>query len=205
MSFDELSSEWDTPRRIDRAKVLADSIMNSLENTKILSALEIGSGTGLIAFELIDKFCEIYCVDSSKEMISVLKRKVMYCDIQNVFAFGTELLSDSKYYEKFGVIYSSMVFHHIIDIEEELNALHKLMKKDGTLIIVDLDKDDGGLHKEEANFSGHNGFDRFELQKAVEKSGFRNVNFQTVYLGTKKIDNDVINYSLFLCSANSST
>jgi ubiquinone/menaquinone biosynthesis C-methylase UbiE len=202
MFFDEMASKWDTERRIERAKVLANSIECSLGETKGLTALEIGCGTGLISFDLINKFCKIYCVDSSKEMLSVINEKISQFGTKNIFAFGTELLSEHKYYGKFDVVYSSMVFHHIVDIERELSMLHNLLKEDGNLIIIDLDKEDGRFHKGEKDFCEHNGFDRLELQKVIINSGFQDVKFQTIYVGEKKIVSDVVKYSLFLCCAS---
>ena len=202
MFFDEIAAEWDTKRRIERAKVLAGAIKDSLGKAKGLIALEVGCGTGLLSFELTDVFDEIYCIDSSNEMLTVINQKIIRACIKNIFVYTTEILFQHKYYEKFDVIYSSMVFHHIIDIKKELSALHKLLKKDGTLIIIDLDKEDGRFHKEEKSFCGHNGLDRLELQEIFINSGFQDVSFQTVYAGEKQVDNEMVKYTLFLCRAS---
>lgn len=201
MYFDEIASRWDTQRRIERAKVLADSIYNKLNNPESVTALEIGCGTGLISFELSDKFYEIYCVDESKEMLNIMNEKIINADINNVFPFRIDLLDKNNYHQKFDIIYSSMVFHHIIDIESELKKLHKFLKENGYLIIIDLDIVDEKFHKEEKDFCGHHGFEQNDLQKSLEKSGFHDISFQTVYTGEKVINNEIIPYSLFLCSA----
>ena len=201
MYFDEIATKWDTQRRIIRAKVLADSIFKKLDNPEKITALEIGCGTGLISFELSDKVHEIYCVDESKEMLNVINEKIVNTDIHNIFPFGIDFLNKNNYHKKFDLIYSSMVFHHITDIENELKKLHKFLKENGYLIIIDLDIVDEKFHIEEKDFNGHHGFEHIDLQKAIDKSGFHNISFQTVYKGEKSINNEIIPYSLFLCSA----
>lgn len=201
MYFDDVALQWDTERRIKRAKILAKSITNKLNNTDKLTALEIGCGTGLISLELCNKFNKICCVDESQGMLNILIEKIERLDIKNIYPHEIEILNSMEFYGKFDVIYSSMVFHHISDIENELKTLRNLLSKDGYLIIIDLDKEDGSFHKEENDFSGHNGFDRSELKEIIEGCKFRDVDFDTVFEGEKIIDGQKINYSMFLCTA----
>lgn len=201
MYFNESALTWDTQRRINRAKILANSICDRLGDTKDMVALEIGCGTGLISFELSDKFQEIYCVDKSKEMLNVMNEKIIYYDNRNLYTYNIKTLNEDEYLGKFDVIYSSMVFHHIIDIEKELKTVHNLLKKNGRLAIIDLDKVSRLFHKEEKDFSGYDGFDRTKLQKLIEKRGFQDLTFQTLYKDEKIISDESVSYSLFLCTA----
>lgn len=201
MYFDEVAEKWDTKRRIERANILANSISDKINKKKDLIALEVGCGTGLITLNLINKFSEIYCVDTSKEMVSVFKSKIEKLNITNIYPRGIELINDNNFYGKFDVIYSSMVFHHIIDIKNELRKLYKLFNKEGYLIIIDLDEEDGSFHKDEKDFCGHNGFKRQYLKDILEECNFKEITFETVYEGEKELDDCSKEYSLFLCLA----
>lgn len=201
MFFSESALSWDTQRRINRSKLLANSICDRLGNTKELTALEIGCGTGLMSFELSDKFQEIYCVDKSKEMLNIMNEKIIYYDNRNLYTYNVERFNKEKYRFKFDVVYSSMVFHHIVDIEGELKMAYNLMKENGRLAIIDLDNVSKLFHKEEKEFTGYDGFEREKLKIIIEKSGFRDVSFQTVYKDEKMVCNDSVSYSLFLCTA----
>lgn len=203
MYFDEIAYKWDTKRRIERAKILANSIYDNLSNTEEMAALEIGCGTGLITLELCDKFHEIYCMDASKEMLNIINEKIISADIHNVFTCGINLLDKDVFHGKFDIIFSSMVFHHIVNVEDEFKKLHRFLKENGYLVIIDLDKVDERFHKEELDFCGYHGFERINIQKCIERAGFRNIRFQTVYTGDKAIDNEIVPYSLFLCIAKS--
>lgn len=201
MYFDEKASEWDTEMRRERAKVLADSICLNIGKTEQFTGLEIGCGTGLISFELSTRFKKIYCVDTSVEMLRVLEDKKKAFGVGNIYPKGIDFLNETEIFGQIDLIFSSMVFHHIIDIDSELNLLHKHLKKNGKIIIIDLDKEDGRFHQDEKDFCGHNGFDRSLLQTLMEQNNFTNIEFITVYNGKKSLANEVIDYSLFMCTA----
>jgi len=66
MNFDDYAKTWDTDEKIDRAKIIENEISNSMGINETNSAMEFGCGTGLVSFNLYDKFKSIALVDSSK-------------------------------------------------------------------------------------------------------------------------------------------
>ena len=201
MNFDEKAAQWDTPQRIERAKAQAGFIRKELGRPYHFTALEIGCGTGLLAFELKDYFSKIYCAEPSEGMRAVLNEKLQQSGIQNILPDDTSLLSQEEYFGTFDVVYSAMVFHHIADISEELLQLRKMLKSGGHLIIIDLDIDDGTFHSDDPTFNGHHGFDRQELGLLLAQCGFSAATFQTIYSGVKPMGEKQVPYSLFLCHA----
>ena len=197
MSFDDAARNWDTPERMERAQALAACIMRAFGGVQKTAALEFGCGTGLISFLLREYFESIYCVDASEGMLDVLRQKIEKAGATNLIPADTALLEKSELFSAFDVIYSSMVFHHIIDVTAQLRALYPLLRPNGLLITIDLDQEDGRFHRAEPDFQGHNGFDRLELAKRMQESGFSDIRFETAYEG-KKGD---LPYSLFLCRA----
>ena len=197
MKFDEVALNWDTPERVTRAHSLANSIVRTLGTLPVRTALEFGCGTGLISFSLQERFQSIYCVDSSEGMLRVLHEKIEKARVGNIFPAGVDMLAKKEYRGTFDVIYSSMVFHHITDIETQLRALHPLLAPGGLLLTIDLDTEDGSFHSAEPDFHGHNGFSREEFTGWMQGCGFCDVRFETVYKGEKRGSP----YTLFLCSA----
>ena len=53
------------------------------------------------------------------------------------------------------------------------------MNNSAFLSIAELDKEDGSFHGHD--FHGHKGFDRDEMKKLFERSGFKNVRVDTCY------------------------
>jgi len=46
MNFDDYAKTWDTDEKIDRAKIIANEISNSMGINETNSAMEFGCGTG---------------------------------------------------------------------------------------------------------------------------------------------------------------
>lgn len=201
MYFNDIARNWDTYRRIERAKILATKILENLEKKTNLVALEIGCGTGLISIELKENFKEIYCLDSSKEMIAVLKNKIDKSEINNIYILENDFRDNINLLNSFDIIFSSMIFHHILDLEEEFKKIYKLLKNDGTLIIMDLNEEDGSFHRSEKGFLGHNGFKQSYFKDLLKESGFKDINIKTIYKDKKEIEGKDIEYSLFLAKA----
>jgi len=52
-NFDERAKDWDSdPKKVERARVVADAIRSVIPLSKDMHALEYGCGTGLLSFAL---------------------------------------------------------------------------------------------------------------------------------------------------------
>lgn len=198
MSFDDDAKNWDNETRIDRARIVAKEIENSICTSTNYSAMEFGCGTGLVSFNLYDKFKTITLIDSSKGMIDILNTKIEHYKVKNMTACYLDLSSGNIPDMNFDVIYNSMVLHHIHDTEDIINTFYKLLNDDGCLCIVDLDKEDGSFHKDYPDFDGHNGFDQKDLKDILIDAGFKNVESHSFYYNDKMIEGKKIPYSLFI-------
>lgn len=198
MNFDNDAKAWDTDERSDRAKIVANEISNSIDINNDYSAMEFGCGTGLISFNLYDKFKSITLVDSSKGMIDILKSKIDKYKVNNMFPCYLDITNGNLLNKKFDVIYNSMVLHHIDDIEALIRNFYELLNKDGYLCIVDLNEEDGSFHKDNPDFHGHNGFNQEHLKSILINAGFKDVESRTFFYGEKIVKGEKVQYSMFL-------
>ncbi|MBZ9687448.1 class I SAM-dependent methyltransferase [Clostridium estertheticum] len=201
MSFDNYAKTWDTDKRINRAKVISNEIGDSIEINENYSAMEFGCGTGLISFNLYDKFKSITLIDSSKGMIEILNSKINKYGVTNMVTHHLDISIKNSLGMKFDVIYTSMVLHHINDIKAIINNFHQLLNKDGYLCIVDLDEEDGSFHKGYPEFDGHNGFNQNELKTILINSDFKDIESNTFFYDDKIVKDEKVCYSLFLMKA----
>ena len=199
--FDEVANEWDTPTRKERAKELAQALLTKLGTVKALTALEIGCGTGLLSMCMAKDWKEISCMDTAEKMRSVLDEKIKKSNTNNVKVIGEELEVLMQSGVQYDVIFSSMVFHHIMNLELELQMIRHLLKSGGRVAVIDLDEDGGRFHENEKDFNGHNGFNRTAFEKMLSRNGFYNIEMETVHTGKKDLGLESIDYSLFLCIA----
>ncbi|ERJ11358.1 class I SAM-dependent methyltransferase [Haloplasma contractile] len=202
--FDHYATSWDTDRRIKRAEIIAKEIIKEIsqlvDDTSKYKVIEYGCGTGLISFNLHNYFKDIILIDSSSTMIEVLRHKIKKANVSHMTPYKIDLSNNDheQFNNEVDLIYSSMVLHHIRDIEEILKQFYDLLKKDGYIMIVDLDEEDGQFHKNEPEFVGHNGFDHKKLKNRLKRVGFRNVTVHTFYNNVKIINGEEVNYSLFI-------
>ena len=200
-NFDERARDWDSdPKKVERARAVADAIRKAIPLTGEMKALEYGCGTGLLSFALQSDLRQITLADTSQGMLDVLSEKIASADVKNMHPVRLDLASDPLPAERYDLTYSLMTLHHIDGTEDILRKFHSLLEPNGFLLVADLDKEDGSFHTD-GTTDVHLGFDRDELQKIVEDIGFGNVRFSTAYEIKKKIGNEEKTFPVFLMTA----
>lgn len=196
-AFDKVANTWDTDFRIDRSKIISKKIVDNIPYDYFSNTLEYGCGTGLITFNFISKIKNGLLIDTSKEMINVVNKKINTYKFNNIRCICGDVMNISLN-NNFTFIYSSMVLHHIDNIDMLAQKFYSLLSNDGILCIVDLCKDNGLFHKYEIGFHGHNGFDIPEIENTFVNNNFKIVTSEIIYKGIKTIDNEGHPYELFM-------
>ncbi|NLE35662.1 MAG: class I SAM-dependent methyltransferase [Bacteroidales bacterium] len=199
--FDIKAKEWDSSSmHRERAKVVADEIIRRLPLTKDIKALEYGAGTGLLSFNLRENLGEITMIDSSEGMVNVLNDKIRHSGSDNMKAAMVNLENEDYTVERFDLIYTLMVLHHVNNIDRVLDRFSNMLVPGGYLAIADLHSEDGSFHGE--GFSGHRGFDTGRLAARLLKYGFTDVDHSDVYLIDKiTADSTRKQFQVFLMTA----
>ena len=200
-NFDERAKDWDSdPKKVERARIVAEAIRNAIPLSKNMTVLEYGCGTGLLSFALQEDLGQITLADTSQGMLDVLSEKIASSGVTNMHPVRLDLETEPLPDEKYHITYSLMVLHHIHDARGILNKFYAVLEPNGYLIVADLDKEDGSFHTD-GTTDVHKGFDRRELQEWVEAVGFENVRFSTAYEIRKEIDGREKTFPVFLMSA----
>jgi ubiquinone/menaquinone biosynthesis C-methylase UbiE len=200
-NFDERARDWDSdPKKVERARVVADAIRNTIPLSQEMKAFEYGCGTGLLSFALQSDLGEITLADTSQGMLDVLQEKIAKAEVANMHPIRLDLASDPLPDERYDLTYSLMVLHHIQDAKDMLSKFRHVLKPNGIRVVADLDQEDGTFHTD-GSTDVHKGFLRGELQKMVEEAGFGNVSFMTAYEIKKQIDNEEKVFPVFLMAA----
>lgn len=111
-----------------------DEIKNVLQLQGDEVVLDIGGGTGKLA-EYLSRDCQVvYVLDESKGMLSKVKTNKKVLPILGD-ALDTGFASNSM-----DIVIMSDVLHHIKDQEKLIGEVHRILKNDGRLIILDLEK-----------------------------------------------------------------
>ncbi len=175
-SFDERAVDWDTPERIARARVAAETIRAAVTFPHGARAIDIGAGTGLLGLSLLDRLGELVLADTSDGMLEQARRKISEGGFDNVQAIHLDLVADpSPDTAPFDLVLSQLLLHHVEDTSAALSAMHRLLVPGGQLVALDLDTEDGSFHGSVGTSVHHLGFDRAELATLARAVGFADV------------------------------
>lgn len=179
--FDNAASTWDAnPMRIK----LSEAIAQAMEQTHCLKStytiMDFGAGTGLISFLLSKKVKHVYAIDTSEGMIAELKRKINESGVRNITPQKRDVLNDRELKQQLESIVSSMAFHHVAEPLPLIKRFFEILKKGGSVLIADLEKEDGDFHKDKHGVH-HFGFDPERLAAEFRKAGFTRICYETVY------------------------
>jgi ubiquinone/menaquinone biosynthesis C-methylase UbiE len=178
--FDSKARQWDeNPVFRERAEKIAAGIRAAVPLTRSMTALDYGSGSGLLSFPLKDELGFITLKDTSSGMLAVAQEKIAAQGVGNMAVRQTDLTAAPLPEERYDLIYSSMTLHHIPDTDAILKTFRDLLNPGGQLAIADLDREDGSFHGIEVDV--HHGFDREALAAKVVTAGFEPPRFETVF------------------------
>lgn len=174
--FNQMASHYDSPERKRVAKLSADAIRESIQNSKEKDALDFGCGTGLVGLELLEDFHSLTFMDSSENMIQQVEKKLSTVENHKANTVCLDLEVERVPEEKGDVVFMSHVLLHIKDTKKILEKLWLLLKDKGQLILVDFDKNEF-IQSELV----HNGFDQEALSALLSIIGFQMIHSRTFY------------------------
>ncbi len=198
--FDSKARQWDeNPVFQERGRTIAAALVDMVPLSTSMSALDYGSGSGLLSFPLKDALGHITLSDTSAGMLEVVREKIAAQGVGNMTPLQADLSASAMPDRRFDLIYSSMVLHHIPDTAAILVAFHAHLNPGGWLGIADLDLEDGSFHGLEVDV--HHGFDRDDLAVEAQRAGFSEVAFRTVFEIEKEKPEGKRAYPVFLMVA----
>ncbi len=197
--FDERAATWDDdPAKVERARAVADAISQQVTIDGSTRMLEYGAGTGLFTqavWEATGSIGPVTLADTSSGMREQMERKVAAGVLPDARVVDLDLSHGAPSGERFDLIVSVLVLHHIDPLRPVLAAFAELLADGGHLCVVDLVAEDGSFHGE--GFHGHHGFDPAELAGWLGDAGFAQVEVAPCH----EIERDGGTYPMFLAVA----
>ncbi|MFA6137489.1 MAG: class I SAM-dependent methyltransferase [Sulfurimonas sp.] len=192
--FHKKAESWDEEQiRVMGAKKIADAIAAKIELNSTMEIMDFGVGTGLLGFEIAKITKKVYGVDTSKSMIEKLKEK--NSSELHIETFCQDIIKEPLKNTFDGII-SSMTLHHIENLKDFFETIHKNLNEDGFIAIADLELEDGTFHSDNMGVF-HFGFDKNALCKIVLACGFKNVEFVNI----DTINKPAKDFGIFLLTA----
>lgn len=152
----------------EKIKGIVINMINPKEKSKIL---DVGCGTGGLLYLLnkMNRNFKLYGIDISPKMLEIAKSKLIKADYK---LLSVEEINSKNFYD---YIFCTDAFHHYENQDLAMQNLYRALKKEGYLIIVDLDF---GIfnyifHKIEPGNSKMNS--SFEFRNLFKKYGFKEI------------------------------
>jgi ubiquinone/menaquinone biosynthesis C-methylase UbiE len=186
---------------LERTQAVAEALLRSISLHPSMKALEFGAGTGLLSFFLKEQFSEITLMDTSGEMLKIAESKLAADDRGKIKTLLFDLEQRDYTGEKFDIIFTQMVMHHIKDVPSMLRKFYGMLTSGGYLVIADLYSEDGSFH--DPGMEVHHGFDPDELAAQMKACGFNNpVHHQCFVIRREAVQGTFTDYPVFLLSAS---
>jgi len=130
-SFDSFASEYDFMASLNPNR---DNLFISNMPEAKGAALDIGCGSGILTLELAQYYETVVGIDVSEEMLAIAKQKRSNPKIKYILMDAEQLSLN----QKFDFIVSANTFHHLNDLPETFEALRKLLKSNGRVVLSDI-------------------------------------------------------------------
>lgn len=193
-SFDDRAATWDTPDKIERARVLAEAIMDAVGPTGETTVLECGAGTGLVSQYFPAPIGALTLADTSSGMRRVAEQKVADGDLpRGTRVIDFDLERSDPLEATFDLIFMSMTLHHVHDLDRALATVIGMLAPGGHLAVIDLEDEDGSFH-DDPPVDVHHGFDPDRLAERLTDAGLRS----TIRRGVHDVVKNDRAYPLFM-------
>lgn len=112
----------------------------SSDDTRNMTLIDLGCGTGAFSINAAHCFKRIYSVDISKMMLQVAQDKAIKQRIDNITFINAGFLSYHHVPEPADLLLSRFAFHHLPDFwkQEALLNMNRMLKIDGLFFLYDV-------------------------------------------------------------------
>lgn len=158
-------------------RIILSVINNHISSFTNKTILDIGCGAGTVSLYLANQGANIVGIDISRKAIDSCKKSAKALKLKDKTQFICNTIEQVKFRRKFDVIICSEIIEHIPNDKAFLKRIHKLLKKNGLLILstpsINAPLYKIGLAQNFDKRVGHiRRYSRQQVSDLVKKSGF---------------------------------
>ncbi len=181
--FDSIADKWNVIREEyfeEKLKYIALSQFS----VKDKICADLGSGTGFISLALSNEAKLVFSIDSSKNMLRVLHGTAASRGISNIYPIKGSAEDLPLFDNSIDAVFMNMALHHIFDAKKVIEEIHRVLKKDGVIVITDVEKHSGEWARTEMHDEWL-GFSHKQMREWFKAAGFRSIKVKSTELKCK--------------------
>jgi ubiquinone/menaquinone biosynthesis C-methylase UbiE len=175
--FDEVADQWDSMRESFFSTNIREKAMDAANMQPGKLAADIGAGTGFITEGLLQKGLKVVAIDQSQEMLETMRNK--FAEFSGVDYRIGKAASLPMEDGSVDYAFANMYLHHVESPLQGITEMVRILKKDGKLIITDLDEHNFEFLKNEQH-DRWMGFKRDDVKQWFLEAGLKNVDVDCV-------------------------
>lgn len=175
--FKEVSGKWDSIREQFFSERVRDEAVMKVKTEFGKTAADIGAGTGFMTEGLLNAGLNVVAVDSSPEMLEILKQKFGHLKEVQIVLTKPERIDVAE--NSVDYVFANMYLHHVEDPLAMINEMVRILKPGGKLAITDLTE-----HKYDELLKEHHdrwpGFNMPDLYEWFVKAGLKEISIEVL-------------------------
>jgi len=178
--FNEIAQSWNVIRSEYFDERLKYKVLSKV-NIKDKVVADLGCGTGFLSLALALDASIVFSIDQSVNMLIETRKLMETKKFDNVYPIKSSIDNLALFDESVDVVFINMALHHVKDAKKAIEEMFRIIKKDGTLIISDVQEHNGEWAKTEM-FDEWLGFSNNQMEEWLTSAGFNLVNIENTDL-----------------------
>lgn len=199
--FNSIAKDWNKIR-VDYFKdELREIAINSVDiKGKVIA--DLGAGTGFISLRVGEEANLVFPIDSSKNMLKELHKSAKDKNLNNIYPIKGSLEDLPLFDNSVDIIFMNMALHHVKNPDVAIKEMNRVLKKDGQLVITDVEKHSGEWVAKEM-YDVWLGFKHDQLESWYKEAGFINIDVKSTGLIARgeSSEGEVIEPKIFIAKA----
>lgn len=177
--YARIHHSWDDVRDSFFARELLDWVVQGIPGNPDDAVLDLGTGTGIMAFSLAGRTARAVGLDNNRRMLAIAREKAAELNLANVeFIHGDFEDLTHAVDGPFDLVVANLSIHHATVPGKVFQDVHKLLHDGGRLVVSDLLR-----HEDETMWDDMRdlwlGFDVSQIEKWLKKAGFKKITSET--------------------------
>ncbi|WML37076.1 class I SAM-dependent methyltransferase [Clostridium sp. OS1-26] len=181
--FNSIANQWNVIREEYFEEKLKYIALSQFDIKDKICA-DLGCGTGFISLALLQEAKIVFSIDNSRNMLKELHTIASRKGLKNIYPIKGSMEDLPLFDNSIDRVYINMALHHIFDAKKAIEEMYRVLKKDGTVVITDVEEHNGEWARTEMHDEWL-GFSHKQMKSWLEEVGFNQVQVKITELKCK--------------------